>query len=42
LDTIQVSIPKHPFQTASVCVDSYFCWMWFVLRDGMLTLPWTP
>ena len=34
--------PKKPFQTASSCVHSYSCWMWFILLGGMQTLPWIP
>ncbi len=34
--------PGHPFQTASSCVESFSCWMWFVLHGGMQTLPWIP
>ncbi len=28
----------HPFSAAH-CVDSYSCWMWFILHVGMPTIP---
>lgn len=36
---VLLTIPRHPFQIVSSCIDSYSCQMWFVLPDGMLTLP---
>ncbi len=36
-------VPGHLFQTASTCVNSYSCWMWFVLCGvpTLLLLSWS-